>query len=98
MVKTSTKVIIADPYKDNGDMIGKILKAKGCLVKVATNVDKFNEALNDSPDLIIIEEPLSEFIELLREKPKSKLPQLVLIRFLHEQQSSLDEFVVRQLH
>ena len=36
-------------------------------------------ALNDHPDLIIIDEPVTEFIELLREKPKNKLPKLFLI-------------------
>ncbi len=75
----SSRVIVADFHKDNGNMISQVLRYKGCHVEVTNNVGMFHEALNDHPDLIIISEPMTEFIELLREKPKDKLPKLFLI-------------------
>lgn len=79
MNKKQSRVIIADTDKDNGDMLSQILRLKGCNVKVTSNAEVFNNALNDHPDFIFIHEPTSEFIELLREKPKDKLPKLFLI-------------------
>ena len=79
MKKKSSKVIVADLDKDNGDMLSLLLINKGYNVKVTSNADIFNEALNDHPDLIIINDPITEFIKILREKSKGRLPKLFLI-------------------
>ncbi len=79
MEKKSTRAIVADVNEDNGVMISKILESLGYNVKIAHNIDVFNDALNDSPNLIVIDEPTTEFIELLRKTPRSKIPKLIII-------------------
>ena len=72
MKKKSTNIIISSFDIDNGVLLGKILYKKNRQIKIVNDVKLFNEALNDNPDLIIFTEPMKEFIEILRDKPKNE--------------------------
>jgi DNA-binding response OmpR family regulator len=89
------RIIVADIYKDSRDMFSQYLRIKGCDVKPTSDVESFNNALKDHPEIIIINSPISDFIEVLRKKPRDDLPKLFLLsrdRFSkQEKQILMDE-------